>query len=35
MSRRLVADDSRGVSEALNETVCVFDKCEGLTVSPL
>lgn len=32
--RRLVHDDSRGVAEALNETVCAFDKCAGLTVSP-
>ncbi|KAH9770255.1 alpha-mannosidase [Citrus sinensis] len=32
LHRRLVADDNRGVSEALNETVCVFDKCEGLTI---
>lgn len=25
----------RGVGEVLNETVCVLDKCEGLTVSIL
>lgn len=30
--RRLLVDDSRGVAEALNETVCVSDKCTGLTV---
>ncbi|KAK7410985.1 hypothetical protein VNO78_02279 [Psophocarpus tetragonolobus] len=30
--RRLVEDDSRGVSEALNETVCIHHKCTGLTV---
>lgn len=33
--RRLIHDDSRGVGETLNETVCVLDKCEGLTVSIL
>lgn len=32
LHRRLVHDDSRGVAEALNETVCAFDKCAGLTV---
>jgi hypothetical protein len=31
--RRLLLDDSKGVAEALNETVCVLDKCTGLTVS--
>lgn len=31
--RRLIHDDGRGVGEVLNETVCVLDKCEGLTVS--
>lgn len=31
--RRLLHDDSRGVGEVLNETVCVLDRCEGLTVS--
>lgn len=31
--RRLLHDDSRGVAEALNETVCVSTKCAGLTVS--
>ncbi|XP_061344400.1 probable alpha-mannosidase At5g13980 [Gastrolobium bilobum] len=30
--RRLLEDDSRGVGEALNETVCIHDKCTGLTV---
>lgn len=33
--RRLLLDDSRGVAEALNETVCVLNKCTGLTVSTL
>jgi len=28
----LLHDDSRGVGEALNETVCVLDKCEGLAI---
>ncbi|XP_052175300.1 probable alpha-mannosidase At5g13980 isoform X2 [Diospyros lotus] len=32
LHRRLLRDDSRGVGEALNETVCVSDKCIGLTV---
>lgn len=31
--RRLFHDDSRGVGEVLNETACILDKCEGLTVS--
>ena len=31
-SRRLIHDDARGVGEALNETVCIADNCEGLTV---
>ncbi|KAL6013289.1 hypothetical protein ACLOJK_003781 [Asimina triloba] len=31
LHRRLIHDDSRGVGEALNETVCVLDKCTGLT----
>jgi alpha-mannosidase len=32
-SRRLLYDDSRGVGEALNETVCNSNgECEGLTV---
>jgi len=30
--RILVEDDSRGVAEALNETVCIHNKCTGLTV---
>ncbi|XP_026378794.1 probable alpha-mannosidase At5g13980 [Papaver somniferum] len=32
LHRRLVHDDSRGVAEALNETVCVSDKCTGLII---
>ncbi|KAG7984987.1 hypothetical protein I3843_03G001300 [Carya illinoinensis] len=32
LHRRLLHDDSRGVGEALNETICVLDKCEGLTI---
>lgn len=32
LHRRLLLDDSRGVAEALNETVCVLDDCRGLTV---
>ncbi|XP_057465092.1 probable alpha-mannosidase At5g13980 [Actinidia eriantha] len=32
LHRRLLHDDSRGVAEALNETVCVLDKCAGLTI---
>ncbi|GKV17421.1 hypothetical protein SLEP1_g27935 [Rubroshorea leprosula] len=32
LHRRLVHDDSRGVGEALNETVCVLNKCTGLTI---
>ncbi|KAJ0988739.1 hypothetical protein J5N97_007095 [Dioscorea zingiberensis] len=32
LHRRLLHDDGRGVAEALNETVCVNDKCSGLTV---
>ncbi|XP_048233937.1 probable alpha-mannosidase At5g13980 isoform X2 [Ricinus communis] len=32
LHRRLLLDDSRGVAEALNETVCVLDKCAGLTI---
>eukprot|EP00262_Sarcandra_glabra_P022190 TRINITY_DN9739_c0_g1_i1.p1 TRINITY_DN9739_c0_g1~~TRINITY_DN9739_c0_g1_i1.p1 ORF type:complete len:768 (+),score=138.34 TRINITY_DN9739_c0_g1_i1:112-2304(+) len=32
LHRRLLVDDSRGVGESLNETVCVLDKCTGLTV---
>ncbi|KAI3983459.1 hypothetical protein MKX01_038879 [Papaver californicum] len=30
LHRRLVHDDSRGVAEPLNETVCVTDKCTGI-----
>ncbi|KAM7276612.1 hypothetical protein ACFE04_018478 [Oxalis oulophora] len=30
--RRLLVDDGRGVAEALNETVCVSQKCAGLTI---
>ncbi|KAL5706468.1 alpha-mannosidase [Ranunculus cassubicifolius] len=32
LHRRIIFDDSRGVGEALDETVCVEDTCEGLTV---
>ncbi|XP_058102935.1 alpha-mannosidase At3g26720-like isoform X2 [Magnolia sinica] len=32
LHRRLLHDDSKGVAEALNETVCVLDECTGLTV---
>ncbi|GMJ09448.1 hypothetical protein HRI_004614100 [Hibiscus trionum] len=32
LHRRLLLDDSRGVEEALNETVCVLDDCRGLAV---
>ncbi|XP_060195923.1 alpha-mannosidase-like isoform X1 [Lycium barbarum] len=32
LHRRLIYDDDRGVGEALDETVCVGDTCEGLTV---
>lgn len=28
----MIVDDGRGVGEALDETVCVGDTCEGLTV---
>lgn len=31
LHRRLLNDDGRGVAEALNETVCVHNKCSGLT----
>ncbi|XP_017257760.1 alpha-mannosidase [Daucus carota subsp. sativus] len=30
--RRMIDDDGRGVGEALDETVCVNDTCEGLAV---
>ncbi|KAI9121310.1 hypothetical protein K1719_008343 [Acacia pycnantha] len=32
LHRRLLHDDSRGVGEVLNETVCIADRCEGLTI---
>nr|POE85660.1 putative alpha-mannosidase [Quercus suber] len=32
LHRRLLLDDSKGVAEALNETVCVLNKCIGLTI---
>ncbi|XP_075643637.1 putative alpha-mannosidase At5g13980 [Castanea sativa] len=32
LHRRLLLDDSKGVAEALNETVCVLNKCTGLTI---
>ncbi|KAK2662240.1 hypothetical protein Ddye_000814 [Dipteronia dyeriana] len=32
LHRRLLHDDGRGVDEALNETVCVLNKCTGLTI---
>ncbi|KAJ4729554.1 Alpha-mannosidase [Melia azedarach] len=32
LHRRLLHDDSRGVGEVLNETVCVQNACEGLTI---
>ncbi|XP_050232389.1 probable alpha-mannosidase At5g13980 [Mercurialis annua] len=32
LHRRLLLDDSRGVAENLNETVCVLDQCAGLTI---
>ncbi|KAL6972970.1 alpha-mannosidase [Sarracenia purpurea var. burkii] len=32
LHRRLLRDDSRGVAEALNETVCIHDECTGLTI---
>ncbi|RVX06841.1 putative alpha-mannosidase [Vitis vinifera] len=35
LHRRLLHDDSKGVAEALNETVCIHDKCTGLTDGPI
>ncbi|XP_022879255.1 probable alpha-mannosidase At5g13980 isoform X1 [Olea europaea var. sylvestris] len=32
LHRRLLRDDSKGVAEALNETVCIDKKCTGLTI---
>ncbi|CBI15496.3 unnamed protein product, partial [Vitis vinifera] len=32
LHRRLVTEDDKGVREGLDETVCVVDKCEGLTI---
>ncbi|GMN57390.1 hypothetical protein TIFTF001_026498 [Ficus carica] len=32
LHRRLIHDDIRGVGEVLNETVCLLDRCEGLTI---
>ncbi|XVF57695.1 hypothetical protein PTKIN_Ptkin07bG0002600 [Pterospermum kingtungense] len=32
LHRRLIHDDIRGVGEVLNETVCVPEGCEGLTI---
>ncbi|GKV26019.1 hypothetical protein SLEP1_g35381 [Rubroshorea leprosula] len=32
LHRRLLHDDVRGVGEVLNETVCISDRCEGLTI---
>ncbi|KAH9791608.1 alpha-mannosidase [Citrus sinensis] len=32
LHRRLLHDDVRGVGEVLNETVCVQNECEGLTI---
>ncbi|KAL4306979.1 alpha-mannosidase At3g26720 isoform X1 [Arachis ipaensis] len=32
LHRRLIHDDTRGVGEALNETVCIAGSCEGLTI---
>ncbi|XP_024035848.1 alpha-mannosidase isoform X2 [Citrus clementina] len=32
LHRRMLADDGRGVGEALDESVCVRDNCEGLTI---
>ncbi|CAN6472468.1 unnamed protein product [Victoria cruziana] len=32
LHRRLLHDDSRGVGEPLNETVCIREACEGLVI---
>lgn len=32
LHRRLLADDSKGVGDPLNEEVCVEDNCSGLTI---
>ncbi|KAK4477288.1 hypothetical protein RD792_016502 [Penstemon davidsonii] len=32
LHRRLLRDDGKGVGEALNETVCVDNQCQGLTI---
>ncbi|EXC35339.1 Lysosomal alpha-mannosidase [Morus notabilis] len=32
LHRRMIADDGRGVGEALDETVCIESTCQGLTV---
>ncbi|XP_039823248.1 probable alpha-mannosidase At5g13980 isoform X5 [Panicum virgatum] len=32
LHRRLLHDDGRGVAEALNETVCLGNQCEGLII---
>nr|CAB3491648.1 unnamed protein product [Digitaria exilis] len=32
LHRRLLHDDGRGVAEALNETVCLDNQCEGLII---
>ncbi|KAK4747701.1 hypothetical protein SAY87_014287 [Trapa incisa] len=32
LHRRMLHDDIRGVGEILNETVCIQNKCEGLTI---
>ncbi|XP_022939163.1 probable alpha-mannosidase At5g13980 [Cucurbita moschata] len=32
LHRRLLLDDSRGVEEALNETVCIHNECRGLII---
>ncbi|KAL5717335.1 alpha-mannosidase [Ranunculus cassubicifolius] len=32
LHRRLLFDDGRGVAEALDETVCIDDVCQGLTI---